>query len=360
MRSRRRTLAALLLCCACFSLAASPAPGPSPVPGAPARTHVADDTTSVALETGGDLPTIQVEVNGRGPYRVAITPTIGGVTLDEALARETTRSKDGPVQLDSVQVGGATLAGLSADVVPGESGKPKKGALRGRMGLAAFHDAMLTLDFSNGIARIENRYLPRRGASDVRELRTIDGAPACYVLVGGRPVEARLDWSSPETLVLPAELRDSLGLAPGRDFVRVNVGVHSFDSLAVKFEPGRAQAMLGRGVLRDFGISFDQRRKMVRFAYRPDLGARRTEELRPFGLRMRARGDGSFAVLEIEPGSPAQVGGMEVGDLVIGIDNKSIAAMRAPELEEAWNRSTIVLNVRRGGQRHAYTLIRTK
>ena len=361
MRPNRRTAHVLLLGSAGFLLvAATPPGGQLPLPGAPARTFIVNDTTSVAMNTSGEFPTIEVEVNGRGPYRVALAPTMRGVALDEALVREAARGKDSPVEIDSVQVGHATLAGLSADVVPGESGKPKKGATRGTMGLAAFHDAMLTLDFANGIARVENRYLPRRGSNDVRELRTKDGAPACYILVGGQPVEARLDWGSPEGLVLPAALRDSLGLAPGRDSVGVGIGVHSFKSLAVKFEPDRTEAMLGRAVLRDFGISFDQRRRMLRFAYRPDLGARRTEELRPFGMHLRARGDGSFAVLEIAPGSPAEVSGMEVGDLVIGIDNKSTAVMRGPELEKAWSAEKVVLNVRRGGERHAYTLLRAK
>ena len=262
-------------------------------PRAPAETAL---TTAVRVPMSLDhhVPTVDVKLNGTGPYRFAIDTGAGGMarissrladelhleTIGEVLAGDP--SGRNPVQrrlvrLDSVEIGGARFSGVDATV--GDSRVEGDGAL----GFALFHDVLLTLDYPKAELRLDRGSI---GAGDgVVAFETPHGVPNIEVAVAGTTFRADVDSGSPAELTLPLASAKTLPLAeppavvghartPTNEFdvygarlrgdVRIGSLVLSNPRLdLVEIFP---HANLGYRFLSRYSVSFDQREQRMRFA----------------------------------------------------------------------------------------------
>jgi hypothetical protein len=117
---------------------------------------------------------------------------------------------------------------------------------------------------------------------------TTSGSPDVVLKIGGTPLLFGLDTGSSSNLILHLEDAETLALeAPpeprGRYRTVYSEGViyhgtlavpcelagHVLSEQPVQFFEGRAQRLLGYGVLRAFAVTFDQERRLVRFSRPP-------------------------------------------------------------------------------------------
>ena len=96
---------------------------------------------------------------------------------------------------------------------------------------------------------------------------------------------------------------------------------------------------LGGGALRNFAITFDQRRDRIVLA-RPGNGPVETPPLRSVGLSF-SKTPAYWRVAGVVPGSPAERAGVERGELVVRIDGEPVAR---------WDLRRLEARVARGGE----------
>jgi len=181
------------------------AAGPPPAPREPATmpvVGVSGECAVVPMALVSNIPTIEVRIDGRGPYQFAIdTGASGhgriGTAVAEALklkvvAEVRTPAPGGAVAMRSVfgapsiAVGGVSFTDVhlvAASTVRGPT-PPWYGIL----GIGMFHDRTLTIDYANGFVRID-RTPVRNGVSASFE----DGIPTLPVQVAARTFNVDLD-----------------------------------------------------------------------------------------------------------------------------------------------------------------------
>ena len=96
---------------------------------------------------------------------------------------------------------------------------------------------------------------------------------------------------------------------------------------------------LGGGALRNFAITFDQRRDRI-VLVRPGNGPVETPPLRSVGLSF-SKTPAYWRVAGVVPGSPAERAGVERGELVVRIDGEPVAR---------WDLRRLEARVARGGE----------
>lgn len=108
---------------------------------------------------------------------------------------------------------------------------------------------------------------------------------------------------------------------------------------------------VGGAVLERFTVIFDYANQVVIFepneSFASPDGADRS------GLWIN-RAEGGFRIVDVVPGGPGAEAGLEVGDLVVGVDGTPVDDLSLSAVREAWRRSqpgtTVDLRVRSGGE----------
>lgn len=400
-----RSLGAALLSALAFSIspAAAPAqqPGsaaPAPIPAnatldpavfaPPARSTVPAEGTTVPLRSAA-RPVVEVRVNGRGPFRMLVE-TLGGPT---ELSRETAQrlgldvraaGTNLPVaRVDSVRIGSALLEGVAV-VVP-EALAP---GADGILGLGAFRDLLLTLDFPAMELRLSRGAL---GAPDGRERLRLVGAGRLWgvgevsgveVMVAGRREVAVLNAQSPAGVGAVPARAEGLPLAAAPVVVGrvrgpvlgevehraarlagdVRLGAHVLQRPIVSIVPAPSRLpqafSLGSGVLRAFAITWDQRGGVVRLSRADTAPLPPTPPIRSFGFATGRAQPGMEVVTDVAPGTEAARAGVRAGDELAVVDGRPAmtldgAAWRALMAEE---RPVLFRFRREGADRDVYLL----
>jgi predicted aspartyl protease len=183
----------------------------------------------VPVEMWADVPTVQVTVNGRGPYRFVVdtgaTPAVG---FSSALAKELGLPAEGGatvlragndqmVRLRQTRVRSLTFGGAAFENVPAVVGDVNVPGFAGFLGMRLFAGAVLTVQFP------KQRLLLRPGRLDPSDpqaftARFLGYRPTVPVTppVTGRPrtLYALLDTGSNGGVALPRSLRDELVTDP--------------------------------------------------------------------------------------------------------------------------------------------------
>ena len=280
---------------------------------APVRTAIAPGGVSVPMELVGHLPSVEVMVNGKGPYRFGFdTGGAGTARIDSALAVELGLPVVGEVWggdpsgrnlrrldvvgLDSITIGGITgrsgdvpvgaglarFIGLNASVrSPREPGSHDR--LDGVLGFGLFRECLLTLDYPEERLRIEEGSLPPANGSDILAYRDDDGIPSISIQVDSLNVDAHVDAGSMGGFMLPESIVDRLPLAEPPRVVgkartvsntfeikaaplkgSVHVGAEVFKDPMVEFAPIFSTANVGSRILRDYALTFDPANRRMR------------------------------------------------------------------------------------------------
>jgi len=194
------------------------------------------------------------------------------------------------VRVPVLGIGDARLTDVDAVVLEMEGD--------GSLGLPVFPDCLVTLDLARDRIRVERGELPGPDGATVFAYSLESGTPSIAVWLGVVRCQADIDNGSEAGIVAPLTLAASLDLesrpvAAGRIATLFNeaalwsatlagglhVGPHAIDGPKVQFAEIFPVVNLGRQVLREFVLVFDQRHQRVRFLRSPA------------GLRSRARYD---------------------------------------------------------------------
>ena len=251
---------------------------------------------STPIELRRNMPFVQVQVNGRGPFTFGIDAGTGAdalvaPALAEALGLSTTGTVEAgdpsgknprqlpKVSLAKLSVAGVDFAGITAAVYqPSQA----EGRCDGILGFPLFRERLLTLDYPGARLVIGEGTLARTTDGTTVAFHAPDGVPVVDLTVGSETVPAVID-SRGSGLALPASLADRLPrtgepviIGRGRTIsgefeirgvdlaTDVLLGGYRFQRPFVALHPEFPIANVGGIVLRSFALTFDQRSKLVR------------------------------------------------------------------------------------------------
>ena len=256
------------------------------------------DSASVPMELPDGRAIVAVMLNGRGPYRLAVETGSPDVLVSPRVVAELALRAIGPgetdsvFQLDSLRIGKALLSSLPV----GRDGAFARLGVDGVLGLIAYRDVVLTIDYPNARLSLTRTRLPKPDGREV--LRAVRVGPFIGIPVqlggvreigvidtqGGMAfqaipeVAARLSFRAPLRVVGRAVVG---GGAP----VELKQGTLSGDLRLGRFTMHQAKIVvhrlpadipshvtIGTRVLHNFSVAIDQRSMSVRLA-RPDSGA---------------------------------------------------------------------------------------
>ena len=271
------------------------------------RLAEAGDTTpaEASLEIRQNIPFVEVMLNDQGPYLFALDTGANVTVVSEALAfhlntlgSAATESYPGVAKgaagdevalkgilhIESLELGEATFSDFHAAVI---NMRPVREALgsdvMGIVGFSLFADRLMTIDYPRQRMMIESGDLPVPDQRDVLALRIDDGLPVLPVTFGGVQIPLVIDTGSDHSFALPTAAADRLAFeqAPtpgpmaatiggvsqrmvGQLASTAEVGAYRVHQPDVMVTAGRAR--MGGEVLRNFVVTFDQRRGAVRLA----------------------------------------------------------------------------------------------
>ena len=251
---------------------------------------------SAPLELRGNLPNVQVMVNGKGPFTFAIDTGAGGEALASprlveqlslpVIGEEQVGDPSGlngkkvaVLRIDSLKVAGVEFKNVRATEFP-SAGRDFDGIL----GFPLFHDYLFTLDYPNAKLTLAHGSLPLADGNEIVPFTMPDNVPVIELTVGSQKVDAHVD-SRGRALSVPAKYAASLqfvsepvvigrGRTVSNDFEikgaqlasDVKLGGYTFTKPFLTLNPIFPIGNFGAAVLRNFAVTFDQKNKLVRFA----------------------------------------------------------------------------------------------
>ncbi len=271
--------------------AAQRASGPGP-------TVTLTDSTSVPLETPDGRAIVGVALNGKGPYRLAVETGSPDVRVSAKVVSDLGLKPTGRMDeddslfvLDSLRIGGALIRSLTV----GRNSAFERLGVDGVLGLEAYRDLLLTVDYPNQRLSLATATLPPPDGreilkathvgpfigipialGDVREIGVIDTQGG----VGFAAIEevgSRLTFQTPLRVVGRAVVG---GGAPVPVKQGVLAGAAVLGRHRISQPPVAVHALppdipshvtIGLRVLRNFVLAIDQRTMAVRLT-RPDSG----------------------------------------------------------------------------------------
>ncbi|HEY3935703.1 MAG TPA: hypothetical protein VGL65_13910 [Gemmatimonadales bacterium] len=181
---------------------------------APPRRVVLSGTVEVPLLHPSDRdhrPLVEVMIDGKGPFRFAIETGAREIDLSQALVDSLHLGRiGGPDQfpefhLDSLNVGAATFVDMPVGELP--AGLV---TFDGILGLPAYQDLLLTIDYPGGHVRFAKGSLAEPNGEDIVALRRVGAFWGIPVRIVGRPFDAVLDTQNSGAINIPPGLGDSL------------------------------------------------------------------------------------------------------------------------------------------------------
>ncbi len=290
----RRLLKPLLAIATIFSWAIWQAP----------QLHSADAAPKfpieIPLQTGEALRTVEVMVNGQGPFVFGFdTGAQADPRLDVSLVEKLKLKSTGQVQatdpsrrsfqasetykVDSIAVGGLRLTDVTV-IGRNFQNSPRPLKVDGVLGLNAFADYLVTLDFPAGKLRLEKGELPKADGAEVLDYKNDAGIVVVELSVGDKKIKARLDTGNAiGAFVLPTVFAEKLNFAgeprvvgrarsaTGETEIKqvqlkdvIKLGRHEFTDATIVFPALGDLGNVGLKALSQFVITFDQKNERVR------------------------------------------------------------------------------------------------
>ena len=401
-----------LACAAPLALAAEPHaaathPGPSPEHVRPEKTTVAAQV-EVAMGSSYNRPTIDVMIDGKGPFRFLVDSGAGTTVINEDLAKElglavldSTRIGDpmnpnairaDVVRVPSLSIGGATFENFQAAswdrgylIRAGETDPP-----RGVLGFPVFHDVLLTFDYVDQKLRVAPGDLPKPDGKSVIPYDAPMGIPEFTVTLGGVDVKTHLDTGSGGFYSVPKRYEGQLKFTgPLQEVGRartvntemilkgaemdgtLTLGQFAWERPFVMVSDELPMGNLGGSALSSFAITFDQRAHAMRFEQKAPLVAARptprhvttTEAVAQAsnaeapgassGLRFASHGGpAELEVYDVAPGSAAEKMGVTAGEKVLEVNGTPLASMPEADIRAALHKSPLKLKLSKNGIAH--------
>jgi hypothetical protein len=248
-------------------------------------------------------PTVELTINGRGPYRFILDTGATLTVLNDRLVRELSLSAPAPgqtgavadrarpptIEIHEIRVGDAVLSDVIAAVAPTGMFPEGGDAPQGVLSAASFPGYLLTYDYARKRVSIRKGSLPPADSMSVFQYREDQVLPTVPVRVGGHEADVHLDTGSPAGLTLPLKFLTELPLvaqpkesgtirtAGGGEFPIwvaqvggvIEIGRYALDAGEVSFSdarpgPGAPTGNIGYQVLRRFVVTVDSRNRRVK------------------------------------------------------------------------------------------------
>ena len=335
--------------------------GPDP---SPRELKLAAHSVSVPMERFDGWAIVKALINGKGPYRFVIDTGAPGLLVDSRLKQEMELSahpdlggmgvqvriaspggQGRPASMHfikSLKLGSNELLGLS--VIATELPSPSD--IAGVIGMGVFKDCLLTLDYPASKVTLTRGELPPANGHDIlgftqpRQARSI---PVITVEMCGEPAEFALDSGMGGWAAFTEETADRCTVASGpvdgpkRRMVdreidtriarlngRMKFGAYTVERpYGVVSSDADRHAVIGSRILENFAVTLDQKNSRVRFV-REDTTPIVLPPYRLAGFRLQRQEEG-FLVWSVMAGSPAERAGIRNGDVVVSINDKTVA-----------------------------------
>jgi hypothetical protein len=264
--------------------------------------HSADSapTLEFPMQVGDGMPTVEVMVNGQGPFVFGFdTGAQAGPRIDASLVEKLNLKATGEVQaidpsgrnpqasatvkLDSLAIGTLRFTDVTA-VSRNYKNSPRPLKVDGILGLNLFADYLVTLDFLAKKLRIEKGELPKSDGAEILDYKNEAGIAQVELSVGDKKIKADLDSGNAiGAFVFPTAFVEKLSLAgeprvvgharsaSGEMEIKqvqlkdvVMLGRHEFTDATVTYPALGDIGNVGVKTLGQFVITFDQKNERVR------------------------------------------------------------------------------------------------
>jgi len=239
----------------------------------------------------------------------------------------------------------------------------------GVLGFPLFRDTLLTLDYPRSrVLLVPNSSPPPVLPGSTIQFDNASRTPLIPVTLGDETFIALIDSGSDGTLNLnPVGLHATFDYGPrpglavatltgdrpqqvGRVAQPLQIGSYTFMHPIVALTDDLAS--LGGAVLKNFTVTFDQRRSQVTF-YRESSAPILTPSRRSAGLSFD-KNPVYWRVTHVVPGSPAEAAGIQPGDLCTRIDGEPVTSWNLRRYEELTaSAKTIAFTFLRGTREQA-------
>jgi predicted aspartyl protease len=252
------------------------------------------------MQVGDGMPTVEVMVNGQGPFVFGFdTGAQANPRIDASLVEKLKLKATGEVQaidpsgrnpetsatvkLDSLSIGTLRFANVTA-VSRNYKNSPRPLKVDGILGLNLFADYLVTLDFPGKKFRIEKGELPKADGAEILDYKNEAGITQVELSVGDKKIKAHLDTGNAiGAFVFPTVFAEKLAFtgeprvvgrarsASGEMEIKqvqlkdmVKLGRHEFPQATVVYPALGDIANVGIKTLSQFVITFDQVHERVR------------------------------------------------------------------------------------------------
>jgi hypothetical protein len=253
----------------------------------------------IPMQTGAGMPTVEVMINGQGPFVFGFdTGAQAGPRIDASLVEKFNLKPTGEVQatdpsrrnfqtsqtykLDSLSVGNVRLTDVT--VISREfKNSPRPLKVDGILGLNAFADYLVTLDFPAKKLRIEKGELPKSDGAEVLDYKNDAGIATLELSVGDKKIKAHLDTGNAiGAFVFPTAFAEKLNFADEPRVVGrarsatgdmeikqvqvkdvIKLGRHEFPDATIVFPALGDIGNVGVKTLSQFVVTFDQHNERV-------------------------------------------------------------------------------------------------
>jgi len=367
--------------------------------GAPEKNAGA---SSAPLGNWQGRPVVDLTIAGEGPFRFILDSGASVTVIDRALAERLDPEKLGQteigspiggtvpatrVRLEDLRIGGIALGTIEAldiefgDVIGSEDSPV------GVLATADLGKRSLLFDFAADRLLVSDTLLPPANETDVFDFCSPDGKPSLKVQVGGQSHCAHLDTGSPSVLSLPLAAADALPLANkpaihgkarlvgaevdvwgARLDGELRVGEIVMPNPELSFMETAPIGNIGQGFLRSVELTIDHANNRVRVraeggttqataASSPQIRrvVKPTGKKR-YGIRIMGSIDAELKVAGVDPGSPAEAGGLLAGDLVVALNGVPVEQLDTSQRISALQGSPLKMSVKRDGQLQDLTL----
>lgn len=257
--------------------------------------------TQVPLQMRGSRLTLDVRVNGQGPFAFGLdTGASGTAWVTRALVERLNlplvdgfvisddsgvkgRSADG-VRIDAITLGTVSFSRLTAPVLGSGPRQDGDAELWGTLGFELFRDYVVTFDYPAQQLRVATGQLGVPDGKRVLSYRLDHGSPQILIDIGGLGLDASIDTGNIGGILLPLSLADKVPIrVPLQRAGTVASAFNEFDlfrsELDGNVQIGEATIVtptlffsdlvqgpnLGRDVVRSFAVTFDQANMRVQF-----------------------------------------------------------------------------------------------
>jgi hypothetical protein len=269
------------------------------------QAHSADSTPvkfpiEIPMRTDGGMPTIELMVNGQGPFLFGIdTGSQAGPRIDSSLVEKLKLKSSGQVsitdpsgrnpqttdtvKLDSIGIGTLRFTDVTA-VSRNFKNSPRPLKVDGILGLSLFSEYLVTLDFPTKLLRFERGELPKADGAEILDYKSEGGIPLVELSVGSTKIKAHLDSGNMiGAFVFPTSFVEKLTRASEPIVVgrarsasgemeikqvqikeMVRLGRYEFPDATITFPALSDIGNVGAKILSQFAVTFDQQHQRVR------------------------------------------------------------------------------------------------